>query len=140
MPWEAILSPTWITDVTWELRVNLNSYCYWAASTSMGLAIYLFRGADYTQVSCYITINLLPLSLLKRKMVAWKNVPLFLIGRVNLIKMKILPAFVYFLHRALVWVPRSFFKKIQTTLFGEFPPLGFHSQALQELWGQRGPP
>lgn len=61
----------------------------------------------------YIPLNLLSLlTLLKQKTQAWTKLPLSLIGRISLLKMKLLPVILYFLWHAPTWVPKPYFKKI----------------------------
>lgn len=63
-------------------------------------------------VADYMSLNLTPLLIfLKQKVQSWQKLPLSLIGRINLLKMKILPVILYFLHNAPIWIPKSFFKK-----------------------------
>lgn len=68
----------------------------------------------------YMAIKLTPLlALLNRKIQAWKNLPLSLIGRIKLLKMKILPIFLYFLCHTPIWLPKVYFKKIYS-MFSSF--------------------
>lgn len=63
----------------------------------------------------FIIHNLLPLlTKVKIQLDAWRHLPLSLIGRVNLPKMKILPVFLYFLQIYPVWVPCSFFRRVNS--------------------------
>lgn len=65
------------------------------------------------KVQDYFSLNLLPLiTLLKQKVQAWAMLPLSLIGRINLLKMKLLPVILYFLWHVPTWVPKSYFKKL----------------------------
>lgn len=61
-----------------------------------------------TSTSDYHTLNLEPLIQLTRaRLKAWAHLPLSLIGRINLFKMKLLPAFLYVLRHAPVWIPKK---------------------------------
>lgn len=67
-----------------------------------------------------MSLNLLPLlAKVKIQLDAWRNLPLSLIGKVNLLKIKILPVFLYFLRNYPIWVPCSFFRRVNS-LFGSF--------------------
>lgn len=72
-----------------------------------------YLGVQITaHVSDYMALNLTPLiPYLKWRIQAWKNLP-SLIGKINLIKMKVLLVILYFLRHAPVWVPKSYFKKL----------------------------
>lgn len=64
----------------------------------------------------YMPLNLLPLlALLKQKVQSWTRLPLSLIGRISLLKMKFLPVILYFPRHAPIWVPKSYFKKKKST-------------------------
>lgn len=83
-----------------------------------------------------MTLNLSPLiTLLKKRIQAWKNLSLFLIGKINFIRMKILLVILYFLCHDPIWVPKSYFKKLD-----EHISLCLHLglKVLQEPWGQGG--
>lgn len=68
----------------------------------------------------YMSLNLLPLvNRLKQKTLAWKNLPLSLMGRVSLIKMKFLSVILYFLHHSPVWIPKGYFKTLNS-IIGSF--------------------
>lgn len=63
----------------------------------------------------YFDLNLLPLlSLLKTKCSSWFGLMLNQIGRINLIKMMILPKFNYICGHCLDWIPNFFFKEIDS--------------------------
>ena len=94
------------------------------------------------RVEDYMPLNLAPLLLFfKQKIQAWQRLPLSLIGRINLLKMKILPVILYFLRNAPIWIPKSFFKKLDglTSTFlwaPKQPRIGL--KTLQEPWGEGG--
>lgn len=94
------------------------------------------------QLTDYLSLNLmLLLTKVKTQLDAWKHLPLSLIGRVNFLKMKVLPVFLYFLRNTPMWVPCSFFKHVNS-LFCSFlwcsghPRVGLST--LQEPYGQGG--
>lgn len=63
----------------------------------------------------YMSLNLLPLlMLLKQKVQAWTKLPLSLIGRISLLKKKIVPVILYFLRHSPIGIPKYFFKKIDS--------------------------
>lgn len=107
----------------------------WDSITYLGVKI----TANCTE---YVSINLMPLlAFFKQRALAWQKLPLSLIGRINLLKMKILPAILYFLRPEPVWVPKSFFKQLagitSSFLWAPKPPcIGL--KVLQEPWGQGG--
>lgn len=71
------------------------------------------------KVQDYYSLNLLPLiTLLKQKVQAWTKLPLSMMGRISLLKMKILPV-IYFLRHAPVWIPKSYFRQIDS-IVGSF--------------------
>lgn len=45
----------------------------------------------------------------RKKLKVWEVLPLSLLGRINLIKMKILPKFLYLFRNSPQWLPKSFF-------------------------------
>lgn len=96
-----------------------------------------YSGVKITaNVRDYISLKLLLLlTLLKQKVQAWTKLPLSLMGRISLLKMKMLPVILYFLRHATVWVPKSYFKKIDgivsSFLWGPRPPR-IEIKALQE--------
>lgn len=58
----------------------------------------------------YIGLNISPLlAILNQKLNTWKNLPLLLIGKIHLIKIKILPLVLYVLRNTPVWIPKSIF-------------------------------
>lgn len=93
-------------------------------------------------VAGYMTKNLTPLiTLLKQKIQAWKNLTLFLIDKINLIRIKILLVFPHFLYHDPIWVPKSYFRKLDGLiclfLWFHLPPhIGL--KVLQEPWEQGG--
>lgn len=61
-------------------------------------------------VQDYMSLNLLPLlTRLQQKTQAWRSLPLSLLGRVSLIKMKFLSVILYFLRHSPLWIPKTFF-------------------------------
>lgn len=61
--------------------------------------------------------NLQPLlTSLKACCVSWSGLPLNLIGRINLVKMILLPRFNYIFRNCPIWIPLAFFKEIETIL------------------------
>lgn len=93
-------------------------------------------------VQDYMSLNLLPLvNRLKQKVSAWKNLPLSLLGRVSLPKMKFLSVILFFLRHSPLWIPKSFFKSIDG-IIGSFlwspqsPRISI--KILKEPWGQGG--
>lgn len=94
------------------------------------------------KVTDYLQLNLMPiLTKVKIQLDAWKHLPFSLIDRVDLIKIKILPVFLYFLRNTPIWVPCSFFGRANS-LFRSFlwglghPKVGLRT--LQEPYGQGG--
>lgn len=93
-------------------------------------------------VADYIDLNISQLlTILNRKLNTWKNLPLSLISKVNLIKMKILPLFLYVLRNSQIWIPKSIFKSIDSVLLsflwhGGTPRLKL--AILQQPWGEGG--
>lgn len=58
----------------------------------------------------YMQLNSLPtLAMVKARPKAWENLPLSLLGHINLVKMKILPKFTYIFRNSPQWLPRKFF-------------------------------
>lgn len=73
-----------------------------------------------TQEKDYISLNLAPVLLeIKKKFKTWGNLPLSVWGRVNLLKMKIIPKFIYLFRHSPQWIPKSFFNKLNQ-LFSSF--------------------
>lgn len=57
-------------------------------------------------VANFIPVNLSPVvNSVRAKLKAWDNLPLSLLGRINLIKIKILPKFTYLLRNSPQWIP-----------------------------------
>lgn len=52
------------------------------------------------------------LSTLRTQGSSWASLPLNILGRINLIKIMMLPKFYYLFRNCLIWVPISFFKDI----------------------------
>lgn len=86
-----------------------------------------------------MSLNLLPLfHIVKCRLEAWRYLPRSL-TRVNLLQIKILP-FLYFIHNCPIWVPQTYFKRIDN-LFSSLWPES-HPRisifTLQEQPGQGG--
>lgn len=65
----------------------------------------------------YISLNVEPLfSLIKSKIQVWSRLPLGVWGRVNLIKMVLLPKVLYVLWHTPVYLPLKYFKLLETLL------------------------
>lgn len=93
-----------------------------------------------TSTSDYYTLNLEPLvQRMRERLRVWVHLPLSLIGRINLFKMKLLPAFLYALRHAPVWIPKKIFRLINTVLlsflWGSGQPR-FKLTVLQRPWGE----
>lgn len=68
-------------------------------------------GWRYTDLNQFIALNLNPLVFqLSQRCAAWKFLPLTPVGRVNLIKMTVLPKFTYLFRQTPVAIPVSFLK------------------------------
>lgn len=68
----------------------------------------------------YIAANVVPLMVkLKQKSRLWGGLPLSVAGRCNLIKMIWMPQILFILHNSPVWIPRHWFRKLDS-LFREF--------------------
>lgn len=74
-----------------------------------------YLGVQFTRdLAGFHNCSLLPLlSMLKKKCTSWFSLPLNLLGRINLIKMMLLPKFNYIFQNCPVWVPKSFFLTIE---------------------------
>lgn len=67
--------------------------------------------------SDYIALNIEPLfSLVKSKIHAWSRLPLGVWGRINLIKMILLPKVLYILWHSPVYIPIKYFKSMEALL------------------------
>lgn len=67
----------------------------------------------HRDVAQFLPLNLTPvMTLLSQRCAAWKTLPLTPVGRVNLVKMSVLPRFLYVFRQTLVHIPQSFFKKL----------------------------
>lgn len=65
----------------------------------------------------YITNNVEPLfQLIKTKTQAWSRLPLGVTGRINIIKMILLPKMLYMVWHAPLYIPLKFFKKMEAIL------------------------
>lgn len=61
----------------------------------------------------FVRLNLDPvLAVIKSKLKAWNNLPLSLTGRINLLKMKVLPKFTYIFRNSPQWLTRTFFNSL----------------------------
>lgn len=79
------------------------------------------------QASDFLKLNLDPVvGDMKAKLKAWNNLPLSVWGRVNLLKMKVIPKFIYLFRHSPQWIPKSFFTKLNQRfsefLWGSLPP------------------
>lgn len=95
-----------------------------------------------SKASEYCSLNLLPLlQKAKQRTKVWNNLPLYVIGKINLIKMKLLPSLLYILRHSPVWIPMKYFKPFETTmsffLWGSRQPR-FRLVILQRPWTQGG--
>lgn len=80
-----------------------------------------------TQAADFISLNLTPILLdTKTKLKTWSNLPLSVWGRVNLLKMKIIPKFTYLFRHSPQWIPKSFFNTMNqlfsSFIWGSLPP------------------
>lgn len=81
----------------------------------------------YLGVAEFIPLNLTQiLGDIGSKLKVWKSRPLSLLGRINLLNMKITPKFIYLFRHSPQWLPMSFFIKLNK-LFSSF------------LWGSKNP-
>lgn len=65
----------------------------------------------------FIPLNLNPVvSLLTQRCVIWKSLPLTPVGRINLIKMYILPKFTYLFRQTPIPILNAFFRRLDTIL------------------------
>lgn len=65
----------------------------------------------------YIPLNIAPLfNLLKSKTQTWSRLPMGALGRVNLVKMIILPKIIYLVWHAPLYIPLKLFKQIEAIL------------------------
>lgn len=68
----------------------------------------------------FVSLNLNPvIAGVKTKLKAWSNLPLSLIGRINLLKMKVLPKFTYIFRNSPPWLSKKLFNSIKQ-LFTSF--------------------
>lgn len=66
-------------------------------------------------ISGYLDLNLRPvMEALREKVQRWRNMPLTVMGRINLIKMIFLPKLLYVLSNASVYVSVKLFKRIDS--------------------------
>lgn len=61
---------------------------------------------------------------MRERLQAWANLPLSLIGWINLFEIRLLPAFLYVLQHSPVWISRKVFRLINSNL-------------LSFVWGRR---
>ncbi|CAJ0920302.1 unnamed protein product [Ranitomeya imitator] len=72
-------------------------------------------------------LNLSPLmQKIRTKIAAWNKLHLSVVGRVNLLKMIVMPQLLYVLHNSPIWITQCRFRKIRS-LFGEL------------IWGGKSP-
>lgn len=71
----------------------------------------------HRELSKYTTLSLTPVvSSLSQTCASWKTLPLTLVGRVNLIKMSILPKFLYLFRQTPIPIPNTFFNKLYSII------------------------
>lgn len=109
-------------------------------SSAIGIKVTLSWCPDYFASRGLYGFKPAPTSL-KQRIQTWKNLPLSLIGKINILKMKVLPVNLFFLHHATLWVPKSYFKRqdglVTSFLWSPSPPcIGL--KVLQEPLGQGG--
>lgn len=62
-------------------------------------------------------LNLQPVvTRLKEHCSRWANLPLNLLGRINILKMIYLPKFIYIFRNCPVWIPQSFFRELDSCI------------------------
>lgn len=102
-----------------------------------------YLGVKITEnIQDYMKLNLLPLvTRLKQKTQIWIKLPLSLMGRVSLIKMKFLSVILDFLCHSPIWISKAFCSTLDG-IIGSFiwypksPRINI--KTLQEPWGQGG--
>lgn len=67
------------------------------------------------QASDFLPLNLMPVvQEVRKKLKAWGTLPLSLLGRINLIEMKILQKCIYLFQNSPQWLPKSFFTRLDS--------------------------
>lgn len=91
---------------------NGSTAAWGAASESFPILWYL--GVEiHRDLKQFIALNLNPVtSQLAQRCATWKSLPLTLVGRVNLVKMSVLPKFTYLFRQMPVPIPNLFFKRL----------------------------
>lgn len=79
--------------------------------------------------------------MLKLRTQTWRNLPLYPIGKINLLKTKFLPLFLYIFRNSAVWIPQNIFQSIDRVitdfLWGGGTPR-IRLQVLQHPWKEGG--
>lgn len=104
--------PINIQDVTWlqqlPFRIATEQFRY--------LGVYITR-----KYSLLFETNFPPLiTKLQFNIQFWKTLPISLLGRVNAIKMIFLPQLLYLVQTVSIYLPKSFFKKLETSIVTNF--------------------
>lgn len=140
----SLYSPLTGLKVNWDKSLSLPIDGEAEARSDPDLPLRWTASAKYLGVlispktSDYVTLNLLPLlNLTKQNLLAWSYLPLSLVGRIKLIKLKLLPYILYILCHALVWIPRKYFRQFESVVFsflwGAHRPR-FRLSVLQRPW------
>lgn len=93
----------------------------------------------------FIPLNLTPVvSQLSHRCAIWKNLPLTPVGRVNLVKMTVLPRFTYLFRHTPIPIPVSFFNKLDSIITsfvwkGTMPRIAKSTLQLPVTLGGFGP-
>lgn len=106
------LMPINVQDVTWlqqlPFRIATEKFRY--------LGVYITR-----KYSLLFETNFPPLiTKLQFNIQFWKTLPISLLGRVNAIKMIFLPQLLYLVQTVPIYLPKSFFKKLETSIVTNF--------------------
>lgn len=95
------------------------------------------------RVQDFCTLTIFPLlQVFKTRLKAWANLLLSLIGTINILKMKLLPPFLYVMRHSLVWIPKSICKQFNSHVtslqWGSCPLdsgyLYYMGPGLREAW------
>lgn len=79
------------------------------------------------RASDYLPLNLSPVvQETQKRLKSWESLPLSILGRINLFKMKILPKFTYLFRHSPQWIPKSFFIRL-------------HRLLASFIWGSQSP-
>lgn len=79
------------------------------------------------RASDYLPLNLSPVvQETQKRLKSWESLPLSIMGRINLFKMKILPKFTYLFRHSPQWIPKSFF-------------IHLHRLLASFIWGSQSP-